>query len=195
MALSTDSEQMPMTQPLNDDTSNKTDPDAQNLVSISMEDTPVELQDTAELNPVSPLPQPADLEGVLVVRDGEIAGQSFVLDHPVISIGRGFECDITINDASISRLHAQILRQSNGHYVQDLASRNGSAVNNEPLLAPRLLQPGDIVYFGSVALEYFSSWQDASAVPTSTPATPLQAARPIQSGPTPLRLPSRPKNV
>jgi pSer/pThr/pTyr-binding forkhead associated (FHA) protein len=194
-ALSTNSEQMPMTQPLNDDTSNKTDPDAQNLVSISMEDTPVELQDTAELNPVSPLPQPADLEGVLVVRDGEIAGKSFVLDRPVISIGRGFECDITINDASISRLHAQILRQSNGHYVQDLASRNGSAVNNEPLLAPRLLQSGDIVCFGSVELEYFSSWQDTSAVPTSTPATPLQTARPIQSGPTSLRLPGRPKNV
>jgi len=190
-SLSMDSEQMPLTQPLGDDTSGTSSPYA----SESVEDKPLELQDTAELNPVSPLPQPADLNGVLVICDGEMAGQSFVLEHPVMSIGRGSECDIAINDASISRRHAQILRQSNGHYAQDLASRNGSKVNDEPLLAPKLLQPGDIICLGSVRLEYTLSLQDTAATLTSIPETPLQTARPINSGPAPLRLPSRPKNV
>jgi hypothetical protein len=190
-----DSEQMPMTQSLNNDTSNISNPDDENLATISAVDNPVELQETAELNPVSPSPQSSELGAVLVIRDGEIAGQSFVLDRPVISIGRGSECEIVINDASISRNHAQILRQANGHYVQDLASRNGSKVNNEPLLTPRLLQPGDIVCFGSIQLEYFPSLQDASALPTSKPVTQLETARPINSGPVPLRLPSRPKNA
>src|SRR6266568_4072590 len=189
-SLSMDSEQMPLTQPLGDDTSGTSSPYA----SESVEDKPLELQDTAELNPVSPLPQPADLNGVLVICDGEMAGQSFVLERPVMSIGRGSECDIAINDASISRRHAQILRQSNGHYAQDLASRNGSKVNDEPLLAPKLLQPGDIICLGSVRLEYTLSLQDTAATLTSIPETPLQTARPINSGPAPLRLPSRPKN-
>ncbi|TME00757.1 MAG: FHA domain-containing protein [Chloroflexi bacterium] len=61
-SLSTDSEQMPMTQPLNGDTSNKSNNksnlDAQNIASTSAEDKPVELQDTADLNPVTP-PQTA----------------------------------------------------------------------------------------------------------------------------------------
>jgi pSer/pThr/pTyr-binding forkhead associated (FHA) protein len=193
-ALSMDSEQMPMVQPANGNTpqSNQV---AQNLASISTEDKPAELQDTAELNPVSPLPQAVEPNSVLVIRDGEMAGQSFVLDRPIISIGRGSECDIAINDDSISRRHAQILRQINGHYVQDLASRNGSKVNNEPLFVPRLLQPGDIVCLGNVQLEYIPSSQAASALPISKPVTPLQTARPINSGPAPLRLPSRPKNV
>jgi pSer/pThr/pTyr-binding forkhead associated (FHA) protein len=194
-ALSMDSEQMPMTQPLNGDTPGKSNQDAQNLASISTEDRPVEQQDTAEINPVSPLPQSVELVGMLVIRDGEMAGQSFVLDQPIISIGRGPDCDIAINDDSISRRHAQILRQINGHYVQDLASRNGSKVNNEPLFAPRLLQSGDIVCLGNVQLEYLPSSQDASALPISKPITPLPMARPINSGPAPLRLPSRPKNA
>jgi hypothetical protein len=57
-SLSTDSEQMPMTQLLNGDTSNKSNLDAQNIASTSAKDKPVELQDTAELNPVTP-PQTA----------------------------------------------------------------------------------------------------------------------------------------
>ena len=126
------------------------------------------------------------------MRDGETAGQNFALERPVMSIGRGPECDIAINDTSISRHHAQVLRQSNGHYVQDLASRNGSKVNDEPLLAPRLLQSGDIVCLGTVRLKYIL---DTAVPPTSIPVTPLQAARQINSGPTPLRLPSRPKNA
>jgi pSer/pThr/pTyr-binding forkhead associated (FHA) protein len=57
-SLSTDSEQMPMTQLLNGDTSNKSNLDAQSIALTSAEDKPVELQDTAELNPVTP-PQAA----------------------------------------------------------------------------------------------------------------------------------------
>jgi pSer/pThr/pTyr-binding forkhead associated (FHA) protein len=132
---------------------------------------------------------------VLVIQDGEMAGQRFTLERQVITIGRGFECDLVINDVSISRRHAQVSRQANGHYVQDLASRNGSKVNNDPLLAPRLLQPGDIVCLGSVVLEYSRpALQEAASIPTSLPATLLPQASPFTSGPIPLRLPSRPKN-
>lgn len=190
-----ESDHLPLSQPLEDSISLETsNHDQQSRTVAATMDNPVELQDTAEINLVSSLPQFSDLNGVLVIRDGEMAGQSFMLDRPVITIGRGSECDVAINDASISRRHAQVLRQANGHYVQDLASRNGSKVNNDPLLAPRLLQYGDIVCLGNVRLEYIPSLQEDAGLPISSPTTPLPPARSINSNPAPLHLPSRPKN-
>src|SRR5437016_14415339 len=133
------------------------------------------------------------MNGLLVICDGEMGGQSFMLDRPVITIGRGFECDVAINDASISRRHAQVSRQANGHYVQDLASRNGSKVNNDPLLATKLLQHGDIVCLGSVRLEYMLSLQDDAGIPLSSPTIrPLLLASDHNS-PAPFTVPSSPK--
>ena len=165
----------------------------------------LEAQDTAEIHQVaSPPPQKTtDEPVVLVVRDGEAAGQGFLLDRPVIMLGRGSECDVVINDVSISRRHAQILRQANGYFVQDLESRNGTMVNGEPLHEPRLLHLGDIVCVGSIRLEYMveqslQTTQTMQPLP-SDPNTPMptnmptSSVRPVNSSPVPLRLPSRPK--
>jgi pSer/pThr/pTyr-binding forkhead associated (FHA) protein len=190
-----ESDHLPMTQPLEDSASPETNNHGEQSPTVAAAaDNPVELQNTAEINPISPLSRSTDLNGVLVICDGEMAGQSFMLDRPVVTIGRGSECDVAINDASISRRHAQVLRQANGHYVQDLASRNGSKVNNDPLLAPKLLQHGDIVCLGSVRLEYIPSLQEDAGIPISSPTTPPPPARSINSKLAPLRLPSRPKH-
>ena len=149
-------------------------------------------EETLALDPasVSSSAQPGNRGSLLVICNGEQQGKSFLLDRPVLTIGRGSESDIVIKDASISRRHAQFLQQINGDYVQDLASRNGTKVNDEPLKAPRLLQKGDTICLGSICLEY-------TFVPEAhtTPLPPLPAPpllRPI-SGPVPLRLPSKPK--
>jgi pSer/pThr/pTyr-binding forkhead associated (FHA) protein len=120
-----------------------------------------------------------------------MAGTCFLLDQPLITLGRGTECDVLINDASISRQHAQFLRQVQGDYVQDLTSRNGTKVNNEPLTGPRLLVSGDVVSVGVITLQY-SAVQSALTAPLPLILTPRPALRPI-SGPVPLRLPSRPR--
>ena len=123
-----------------------------------------------------------------MIRDGERAGESFVLDRPVLTIGRDSESDIVINDTSISRRHVEILCRSNGIYVQDLASRNGTRVNDEPLHELHLLEPGDIIYVGSIRLEY------TLVEPQRTTPLPLSITPPpFVSGPLPLRLPSKPQ--
>ena len=176
--------------------------------------TELEAQDTAEIHQIAPppLPKTADMPVMLVVRDGEAAGQGFLLDRPVITLGRGSECDVVINDVSISRRHAQVLRQANGYFVQDLESRNGTTVNGEPLQEPRLLLVGDIVCVGNIRLECIAymeqigeqqaqTIQNVPPLP-SDPDTPMpqsviptSSTRPINSGPMPLRLPSRPKRL
>ena len=131
---------------------------------------------TAQLDHAAPLPQLPDLSAVLLVFDGELAGRKFVLEHPVIMVGRGSECDVVINDASISRQHAQFLRQADGVYVQDLNSRNGTRINGEPLLSPRLVKPGDIISIGSVRLKY------APVQSTDTTSSPFSSGRRVRPG-------------
>ncbi|GAC1379677.1 MAG: hypothetical protein NVS4B7_18350 [Ktedonobacteraceae bacterium] len=195
-SLQTDSEKMPLTEPPTDgalpQTSNS---DVHLPASTSDEPSTVEFEDTAEISQVSAAPALQSLlpPGLLIMRDGDMAVQRFVLDRPLMTIGRGSESDIVINDASISRRHAQILQQVNGLYVQDLASRNGTRVNDEPLHVPRLLQFGDIVCLGSVCLEY-TSVEAEPAAPISLSAMPSPAPS-VHGAPVPLRLPSKPKSM
>ncbi len=146
--------------------------------------------DTAELESV-PLSSQLNIQSsAFVICNGEMAGKTFLVDRPLLTIGRGFESDIVINDTSISRLHAQIVRQVNGDYVQDLASRNGTKVNDELLKAPRLLSQGDIICLGNIRLEYMLV-PDAQTSPL--PPLPVSLLPRSISGPVPLRLPSKPK--
>ncbi len=150
-----------------------------------------EWQETAALSRVTPLPQPMEQFGMLFVQNGPFMGRTILLDQPILLLGRGTECSIVMNDPSISRLHAQFSRQANGDYVQDLTSRNGTLVNNEPLPAPRLLCTGDSICLGTITLEYTAT-QDARMTPLPGIITPQSFGR-LMSSPMPLKLPSKQK--
>ena len=197
-ALQPDSEKMPMTElPRREEDDNEVGKQTTHVLSpLHAEALTIEEQETTEMTLVSALPPTDELSGVLRICNGENTGQCFSLDRALITIGRGSECDFVINDASISRVHAQILRQANGMYVQDLSSRNGTKVNDEVLYAPQRLQAGDIVCVGSIQLAY-SPVSNEVAEP-STPMPPSFTPPPINypihnSNPVPLRLPSKPK--
>ncbi len=148
-----------------------------------------EWQETAQVNAVVPSLQPAEPGGAFRIRNGELAGKIFLLDRPLITVGRGAECEVVLNDISVSRRHVQFLRQAGGNYAQDLTSRNGTTINNEPLLQPRLLVPGDIVCVGNIPLEYISL-EDARTSPLSS-VLQTRSVFGSMSGPMPLKLPSK----
>ncbi len=63
-------------------------------------------------------------------------------------LGRGSDNDVILADVSVSRYHAEILREGNGWVVHDLKSTNGVEVNRVPVeKAP--LRPGDLLTIGS----------------------------------------------
>jgi len=146
--------------------------------------------ETTELDYKTPRPASTNQGGALRIRDGELAGQCFPLDRAIVSVGRDQECDVVINDASISRKHVQFLRQLDGDYVQDLGSRNGTQVNDEPLLNPKLLHAGDVVLIGNIHLEY-SAMLEVRPIPAKQAITPHPPSSGLLGGPTPLQLPSR----
>lgn len=103
----------------------------------------------------APSGTPAEhLSAELVGVAGTLAGQRFPLRSSVITLGRDAENTIVLPYSSISRQHAQIVRQEQGDYLQDLGSRNGTFVNGTRLTAPYGLQPGDEVRLGDVVLQY-----------------------------------------
>ncbi|HLW00225.1 MAG TPA: FHA domain-containing protein [Ktedonobacterales bacterium] len=176
--------------------------------------------ETARLVAVVAQPPPANVaSGTLLLSGGAGAGQVFALSKAVLTIGRDSGCDITISDASISRQHAQIIRQEMGWYLQDLGSRNGTAINGQRLSAPQRVEDGDVLTIGNIPLRYLAERPREEAavpeepvtetLPTSsqepaaeeiTTATPTQALPPKtptvplrgREHPRPLRLPTRP---
>jgi FHA domain len=79
----------------------------------------------------------------------EDTGESISLRNEVTTIGRGLGVDVRLDDPSVSRLHAEIVRRGPYFYLADLGlSRNGTRVNGRPV-ARRVLDDGDVLTFGS----------------------------------------------
>ncbi|MBE3559559.1 MAG: FHA domain-containing protein [Ktedonobacteraceae bacterium] len=149
------------------------------------------LRGPAEANPATPLPPSLSYSSRLVIRDGALAGQSFALNRPQLIIGRGAECDIVLQDASVLQQHTQIICQLDGDYVQDLNGQGRVTINGQPLRQRYHLRTGDVLGIGNISLEYLF----IRALPvTPAPSAPLtQSWSGLRSGPVPLRLPSKPK--
>jgi hypothetical protein len=76
-------------------------------------------------------------------------GTVLPLRPEVTTIGRGRGVDIKLDEPSVSRLHAELIRRGPYVYVVDLGlSRNGTRVNGRPI-ARRVLEDGDVVSFGA----------------------------------------------
>src|SRR5580698_4908769 len=79
----------------------------------------------------------------------EESGEVFPLRDVVTTVGRGQGADIRLDDPSVSRLHAELIRRGPYVYVVDLGlSRNGTRANGRPV-ARRVLDEGDVLSFGA----------------------------------------------
>lgn len=95
------------------------------------------------------MPQDAERPILIIEHDGE-AKQHWTMAKDAIVLGRGEECDITINNRQISRQHIRIYREIDTFYIEDLDSKNGTWVNGNPLKGTRRLYDGDDVRLAMV---------------------------------------------
>ena len=68
--------------------------------------------------------------------DSNAVRKSFSLKETPVVIGRHPECEIQLDEASVSRYHAKITLDHGHFYVQDLNSRNGTTLNGDSVLTP-----------------------------------------------------------
>jgi diguanylate cyclase (GGDEF)-like protein len=135
---------------------------------MSPEPLPVETMErvtetwvTVPDRPVSATSRDACL--VHIYPTGPGMGRRYPLTETPLVIGRGTNCDIRINDHSVSRRHARIQPGADGHFAVDLQSTNGTFVNDVPASMQKLkdgdyLRVGNCIYRflagGNVEAEY-----------------------------------------
>jgi pSer/pThr/pTyr-binding forkhead associated (FHA) protein len=93
---------------------------------------------------ISALPNGSAL---LVVVRGPNTGSRFLLDSERTSAGRHTSSEIFLDDVTVSRRHAEFLRDGDTFRVHDVGSLNGTYVNRERV-DDSVLQSGDEVQIG-----------------------------------------------
>ncbi|MEV5896957.1 DUF1707 and FHA domain-containing protein [Nonomuraea fuscirosea] len=64
-------------------------------------------------------------------------------------VGRGSACDLVLSDLTVSRVHAELRRESDGAWLLvDLGSLNGTRLNGWRLMGPARVKSGDEISFG-----------------------------------------------
>ncbi|MBK8430583.1 MAG: FHA domain-containing protein [Chloroflexi bacterium] len=87
------------------------------------------------------------------MRKGPKPGEVFSLATPTAILGRDPMCEITINDAEVSRNHAKLIHSEAGYLVQDMGSTNGTFIDGKRLRGePVLLTPGQTIIIGTNVL-------------------------------------------
>ncbi len=80
---------------------------------------------------------------------------SYVVIEASVSIGRGRDVDLRLQDDGVSRHHVRIDRNDDGSYVlSDLGSTNGTYVAGEAVDASRILRDGDKIFVGDSVLRF-----------------------------------------
>jgi FHA domain/zinc-ribbon domain len=92
----------------------------------------------------------------LVIRTGGgRSGESFPLEAERMTIGRRPDSDIFLDDVTVSRDHALLVRRGDDYYLDDCGSLNGTYVNRHRIESRRLTD-GDELQVGKYKLAFFS---------------------------------------
>ena len=91
----------------------------------------------------------------LVVRSGGgRAGETFLLEGEETTVGRSPECDIFLDDVTVSRRHAAVRRRSGALEIEDLGSLNGTYLNRKRIESSARLSDGDELQIGKYRLTF-----------------------------------------
>jgi len=113
---------------------------------------PIETITDPGLTPPNAMPR---LGPALAVRmPGGRTGEFFPITGAVTTIGRSPDCDIFLDDITVSRNHAEVRETPAGVLLVDLGSTNGTYVNRRLLDADELLAEGDEVQVGKFRLVF-----------------------------------------
>jgi hypothetical protein len=110
---------------------------------------------TGELRPVD-VGDVAAEAGALVIRSGgNRTGQSFPLQGERMVIGRSPEAEVFLDDVTVSRDHAVLVRRGGAWFLDDSGSLNGTYVNRRRVDSHKL-EDGDELQIGKYKLTYLA---------------------------------------
>lgn len=85
----------------------------------------------------------------------DVNGDRQILRHWEVLLGRSRRCDIVLNDRTVSRNHAALIRDAKGNWsLYPLRTKNGVFLNGHLLLTPARLQSEDVIGLGASKLSF-----------------------------------------
>jgi pSer/pThr/pTyr-binding forkhead associated (FHA) protein len=89
----------------------------------------------------------------LAVIEGEqLKGRTFEIGDELL-IGRADTCNLVLDDAYVSQMHARVFTKDGEPMVEDLGSTNGTYLNRSRISSPMPLHRGDQLKIGKTVLE------------------------------------------
>jgi FHA domain len=111
------------------------------------------IDETGDLVPVE-IDEAARRGPALIIRaGGGRVGESFAVDGERLSIGRRPDSEVFLDDVTVSRDHALLIRRGEDWYLDDCGSLNGTYVNRSRIESHHL-QEGDEVQIGKYKLTF-----------------------------------------
>ncbi len=107
---------------------------------------------TGAVTSVQPRADAAGGVALRILRGGE-PGTEHRLEGSRVVVGRSSDCDLPLDDPTVSRRHAALVRRGDEWWLVDLESTNGTQVNDEPTAEQRL-RTGDRIEFGEAVAEF-----------------------------------------
>lgn len=101
-----------------------------NVDELDYEQTSTRATDT---NVTAPISSRANARPAITVVAGADAGRVHVLAEPECTIGRASTCTLVLADPGVSRVHARLVHTQDGCTVEDLGSKNGTFVDDQPV--------------------------------------------------------------
>lgn len=111
---------------------------------ISLAGVELEVQDSKTAND-APKSRSSRSEWSIMALAGELKGKSIPI-HGSVVLGRSSSCDVVVQDAHMSRRHAEINLKGGVARIVDLQSSNGTCVNGEKV-GEKVLKHGDKISF------------------------------------------------
>jgi pSer/pThr/pTyr-binding forkhead associated (FHA) protein len=90
---------------------------------------------------------------IIVRSGGGRAGEAYVLERDRLTVGRSPDSDIFLDDVTVSRRHAVLVRRGPSFAIEDLGSLNGTYVNRKRVDG-KTLENGDEVQIGKYKLTF-----------------------------------------
>jgi hypothetical protein len=99
----------------------------------------------------APLQEPNHRRGRAQLRHD---GRAVLLGTRGAVLGRSRECEVMVDDANVSRKHAEVRPSGGSWIVRDLGSTNGIKVNGRRVDGAQSLKPGDVIEMGKSRLTF-----------------------------------------
>lgn len=83
-----------------------------------------------------------------------VEGKRMAVGEGGATVGRSRQCDIVVDDANVSRRHAELRPRGGSWVLTDLGSTNGSRVNGRTVSGPTAIKPGDDIELGTAVMRF-----------------------------------------